>query len=69
MKSSAFKILLVDHSKFGLRALHRLAPVADFDLVIVDDRISPTDRADLEALGVTVEVASMDDTVVTQRTG
>ena len=69
MKSSAFKILLVDHSKFGLRALHRLAPVADFDLIIVDDRISPTDRADLEALGVTVEVASMDDTVVTQRTG
>jgi DeoR/GlpR family transcriptional regulator of sugar metabolism len=49
--------------------LHRLAPVADFDLIIVDDRISPTDRADLEALGVTVEVASMDDPVVTQRTG
>jgi DeoR/GlpR family transcriptional regulator of sugar metabolism len=37
--AAARKVLLVDHSKFGRVALHRLAPLSDFDLVITDDGI------------------------------
>jgi len=72
IRSSAFKVLLVDHSKFGLRALHRLTPVTDFDLVIVDDGIAADDRTELESLGVNIEIASLDgaaQTAVNQRTG
>jgi len=71
IRSSAFKVLLVDHSKFGLRALHRLTPVTDFDLVIVDDGIAADDRTELESLGVNIEIASLDGaakTAVNQRT-
>lgn len=57
IESSASKILLVDHSKFGLRALHALAPVTAFDIVIVNDGIAANDLADLRSLGVTVEIA------------
>lgn len=57
MQSSACKILLADHSKFGLRALYGLAPVTDFDLVIVDDGIGQAELDELKRLGVTVEVA------------
>jgi DeoR/GlpR family transcriptional regulator of sugar metabolism len=57
MRSSAHKILLADHSKFGLRALYALAPVTDFDLVIVDDGIGAAELAELQASGVAVEVA------------
>jgi hypothetical protein len=54
---AACKLLLVDHTKFHKRALHRLAPITEFDVVIVDP---DTARADLEAiieLGVHVEIA------------
>ena len=57
VKSSAFKVLLADHSKFGLRALHGLAPVTAFDLVIVDAGISRDDLEMLTSSGVKVEVA------------
>jgi DeoR/GlpR family transcriptional regulator of sugar metabolism len=72
IKSSAFKVLLVDHSKFGLRALHKLAPVTDFDLIITDDGIAAADRTELESRGVTVEIAPLDETAgsaVGQRMG
>lgn len=55
--SSAFKVLLADHSKFGLRALHRLAPVSAFDLIIVDDAVPDADLDALRTLGIAVEVA------------
>jgi DeoR/GlpR family transcriptional regulator of sugar metabolism len=57
MRSSARKILLADHSKFGLRALYGLAPATDFDLVIVDDGIDPAELARLQASGVPIEIA------------
>ncbi|MGW2341616.1 DeoR/GlpR family DNA-binding transcription regulator [Streptomyces sp. NPDC001661] len=59
LEAAQRRILLVDHTKFRKRALHRVAPLSDFDLVIVDDRIS---AAELEALredGVTVQVAAL----------
>lgn len=38
LDASARKILLVDHTKFSKRALHALAPLSEFDVVIVDWR-------------------------------
>ena len=47
MASAKRRVLLVDHTKFDKIALHRLAPLTDFDLVIVD---SGTERAQLDEL-------------------
>lgn len=41
------KALLMDHSKTARTALHRLCPVADFDHVVVDDRIDEPLLAEL----------------------
>jgi DeoR/GlpR family transcriptional regulator of sugar metabolism len=52
-------VLYVDHTKFRRRALHAVASVEDFDVVIVDSR---TARADIEVLrerGARVEQAGM----------
>lgn len=51
------RYLLVDHSKLGRRALHRLVATNDFDLVIVDSGASPEALADLDQHNVTYEVA------------
>ncbi len=51
------RILLADHTKFEKRALHALLPLADFDLVILDEA---TDREHVDRLrsrGVEVVVA------------
>jgi DeoR/GlpR family transcriptional regulator of sugar metabolism len=37
--AAARRILLVDHTKFGRVALHRLAPLSDFELIVTDDGI------------------------------
>ena len=60
MASAARKILLVDHTKFRRRAVHQLAPLTDFDAVIVDAAIDPEDLRSMRELGVAVEVASAD---------
>ena len=61
--AAARRILLVDHTKFGRRALHRLLPLDAFDLVIVDDA-APADLVDdLRTRGVEVEVAAVDPAV------
>ncbi|CAA9515884.1 MAG: Glycerol-3-phosphate regulon repressor, DeoR family [uncultured Solirubrobacteraceae bacterium] len=57
MKSSGRRILMVDHTKFRRRAVHQLAALADFDVVIVDAGIPDDDLSAMEALGVNVEVA------------
>lgn len=55
--SSARRILLVDHTKFEKRALHALAPLSAFDLVVVD-AATPQHHVDrLRRDGVAVEVA------------
>jgi DeoR/GlpR family transcriptional regulator of sugar metabolism len=51
------RYLLVDHTKIGKTGLRLLAPLSEFDLVIVDSGLSESARADLEAHDVTYEVA------------
>ncbi len=55
--AAATRILLVDHTKFERRALHALAPLAEFDHVIVDWP-TPAEHVDrLRQQGVDVVVA------------
>jgi DeoR/GlpR family transcriptional regulator of sugar metabolism len=39
LRAANRSILLIDHGKLGKTALHQLAPLADFDLVVVDDGV------------------------------
>jgi DeoR/GlpR family transcriptional regulator of sugar metabolism len=56
MTSAERRILLVDHTKFGRVALHKLAPLQDFDLVVVDSGIDATVLDELRKCAVPVEV-------------
>ena len=58
MASAARRILLVDHTKFRRRAVHQLAPLTDFDAVIVDADIAQEDLDAMRDLGVEVHVAA-----------
>jgi DeoR/GlpR family transcriptional regulator of sugar metabolism len=50
------RVLLVDHSKFGRVALHRLAPLTAFDLVMTDDGIDDAGLRQLQEAQVAFEV-------------
>ncbi|MFT4039890.1 MAG: DeoR/GlpR family DNA-binding transcription regulator [Thermomicrobiales bacterium] len=43
------RVLLIDHAKLGKTALHRLADLADFDLIVVDDGVDAAGLRILEA--------------------
>lgn len=53
------RILLADHSKFTRRALHSMAALRDFDLVIVDDGLDPTLASQLLREGVRLKLAPL----------
>jgi len=55
--SAAQRILLADHTKFGRRALYAMGRLDEFDVVIVDDGISPSHVERMKAKGITVVVA------------
>jgi len=57
LEASNKRVLLADHSKFGLQALHALAPLKDFDVVIVDDGTSAEDIDRMRGKGIEVVVA------------
>jgi len=59
LRSAHTKVLLVDHGKLQRTALHRLAPLTDFDVVVVDEK-TPADLVkSLRDNGATVEVAPL----------
>ncbi len=53
------KILLMDHGKLGRLALHTLAPLDVFDLVIVDSGVSEDQLRELRDTGVPFEIAQL----------
>ncbi len=59
MRSAARRILLIDHCKIGRVALHRLAPLRDFDLVVVDAGIDDERLRQLREAGAEVVVAPL----------
>lgn len=52
LAAAARRVLLVDASKFGAIALHRLADLADFDAVYADAALAPDTARALAAAGV-----------------
>jgi DeoR/GlpR family transcriptional regulator of sugar metabolism len=59
MAAAKRKILLVDHHKLGKTALHLLAPLSDFDLMIVDAGVDDETLDGLRDCGVPIEVAPL----------
>ena len=57
LAAAARKVLLIDHSKFEKRALHKLVDLDVFDTLIVDERMSERDARALDDSGVEVIVA------------
>ncbi len=58
LRAARQRVLLVDHSKLSRDALHRLAPLTEFDLVITDDRAPAESLRELERHGVVYKVAA-----------
>jgi DeoR/GlpR family transcriptional regulator of sugar metabolism len=59
MRVATRKVLLIDHTKLGKVALHRLAPLRDFDLVVVDAGVGETQLRELRNAHVPIEVAPL----------
>lgn len=57
MRAASRTVLLLDHTKLGRTALHRLAPLTDFDDVVVDAGAPENTVRELREHGVTVHVA------------
>jgi DeoR/GlpR family transcriptional regulator of sugar metabolism len=53
------RVLLVDSSKFGVTALIRLAALSDFDVVLTDSGVGPTEAEALRQSGVNLRVADI----------
>ncbi|MDO8213183.1 DeoR/GlpR family DNA-binding transcription regulator [Conexibacter sp. CPCC 206217] len=57
LRSARRTVLAVDHTKLDRVALHRVAPLAQFDLIVVDDATPATAVQRLRRQGLTVAVA------------
>lgn len=58
MNSSARKILMVDHTKFGKVALHHLAPLEEFNLVLIDSGVESKHLTDLKNAQISYRTVS-----------
>jgi DeoR/GlpR family transcriptional regulator of sugar metabolism len=58
MRAAQRSVLMVDHTKLGRAALHRLAPLRDFDLVLTDAKASERELAEMREHGVRHEVVT-----------
>lgn len=56
-EAASKRILMIDHSKFGQRALHAHLKLVDFDIVIVDSHTDADDISRLQDKGISVIVA------------
>ncbi|MFH0518458.1 DeoR/GlpR family DNA-binding transcription regulator [Streptomyces sp. M41] len=56
MAAAARRVLLIDHTKFANQGLYALAPLTDFDLVLVDDSAPAGEVHKLRERGVNVRV-------------
>ncbi len=59
MQSARFTVLLLESGKLRRHALHAFARVDEFDLVVVDDRISAEEESLLRDWGATFEVTTI----------
>lgn len=57
LRSANRKVLVVDHTKFDRQAMYALAPLTDFDTVIVDDATPAADIDRMRGKGIDVIVA------------
>jgi len=57
--SAERRVLLLDHYKLGKAALHQLAPLDSFDLIVVDSGVDERSLAELRECAVPVEVAPL----------
>jgi DeoR/GlpR family transcriptional regulator of sugar metabolism len=57
MASADRKVLLMDHTKVGQHALHRLSPLDAWDTIVVDSQTDPEQLASLRDAGANVVVA------------
>jgi DeoR/GlpR family transcriptional regulator of sugar metabolism len=58
MRAAQRSVLMVDHTKLGRSALHRLAPLRDFELVLTDGQASRQSLAEMREHGVRYEVVT-----------
>lgn len=68
MAAATRRVLLVDSTKLGRVALHRLAPLSDFDVVITDAGADPDVLRELREDRIELIVASADDGAPTATT-
>jgi DeoR/GlpR family transcriptional regulator of sugar metabolism len=59
LDAAARNVLLIDHTKLGRVALHRVVPLSRFDTVLVDDGASPEALRDLAEHKVRYKVCAM----------
>jgi len=57
MRQGARRVLLVNHSRFGKAALHRLAALSEFHHIITDQPPAPEARAALDEAGLSLTIA------------
>lgn len=57
LEAATKRYLLLDHTKLGRVALHRLAPLSDFDLVVVDGGATKEQLTELDQHDIAYEVA------------